>query len=506
MANLIVCCDGTWNTPDQRENGLPAATNVVKLYRAVAPVDDEGVAQKTYYHPGVGTDGGRLARLLGGGLGRGLSGNVKSAYSWLAYTYRPGDNIFLFGFSRGAYTVRSAAGMIANCGLLDLSAADQEAQAGWDAVDAVFDLYRSKTKAVATPDRRFFHAAEGEDPGQQTPIHFLGVWDTVGALGIPPRFASWWTWGHNHFHDTRLGTTVKNARHAVAIDERREDFLPTLWSNAATHGGAKQVWFPGVHGDVGGGYSTAELSDGPLAWMLVEAHGKGLALRPGVLGSVAVKAAGIMHDSRTGVFRHLPTRPRPVPSFDDVKSFHDTATGRQASPGMQYGEYWPRRLCTPGTTAEFRVFAADPWNHTGLYLQKGCKYHFTARGSWQDLTTKCDPDGIRFRLDVGLVGRMLSSGFGWTERLWRRIFGNPAADLRITRRRDDLRWFCLCGAIANGGVSDTGDGPQRHESFLIGKDTTYVPQQSGWLFCFANDAWCCYGNNRGSVQVTVEAL
>lgn len=174
---------------------------------------------------------------------------------------------------------------------------------------------------------------------------------------------------------------------------------------------------------------------------------------------------------------------------------------------MQYGEYWPRRLCNASTTtAEFRVYAADPWNHTGLYLRQGREYRFTARGSWQDYTTKCGPAGIGFRLDAGIFGRGLSSGLGWIERAWRGVFGNAAADLRLTRRCDDLPWFCLCGAIANGGVSETGDGSQRPESFPIGDGTTYVPQKSGWLFCFANDAWCCYGNNRGSVYVTVEAL
>src|SRR3569833_1953966 len=105
MANLIVCCDGTWNTPNELEGGLPAPTNVRKIYSALADLDDPSRA-KAYYHPGVGTEGNWTDRLLGGGIGEGLDANIKSAYQWLAYNYRAGDRIFLFGFSRGAYTAR----------------------------------------------------------------------------------------------------------------------------------------------------------------------------------------------------------------------------------------------------------------------------------------------------------------------------------------------------------------------------------------------------------------
>ncbi|MGZ9106339.1 MAG: phospholipase effector Tle1 domain-containing protein, partial [Rhodoplanes sp.] len=116
MANLVVCCDGTWNTPDDTDGGMPAPTNVRRLFNALADKDDSGTAQKKYYHPGVGTSGRWWKRIAGGGGGAGLADNVKSAYQWLAYNYRPGDNIFLFGFSRGAFTVRSLSGMIDCCG------------------------------------------------------------------------------------------------------------------------------------------------------------------------------------------------------------------------------------------------------------------------------------------------------------------------------------------------------------------------------------------------------
>src|SRR6185295_3142736 len=117
MGNIVVCADGTWNTPDQKDGGLPAPTNVVKLANALADTDARGVAQKKYYHPGVGSDGSAFDRVLGGGVGKGLDQNIMSGYKWLATEYRPGDDIYLFGFSRGAFTVRSLAGMIGCCGL-----------------------------------------------------------------------------------------------------------------------------------------------------------------------------------------------------------------------------------------------------------------------------------------------------------------------------------------------------------------------------------------------------
>lgn len=121
MRNLIVCADGTWNTPEQKEHDIPIPTNVVRLYNAVAKKSEGGIKQLKYYHPGVGTDGTWWEKLAGGTVGVGLSKNIRSAYKWLAANYQPGDRIYLFGFSRGAYTVRSLATMISVCGLLDLS-------------------------------------------------------------------------------------------------------------------------------------------------------------------------------------------------------------------------------------------------------------------------------------------------------------------------------------------------------------------------------------------------
>ena len=136
MANVIVCCDGTWNTEDQSTNGVPVPTNVVRLFNALAEADGGGIAQKRYYHPGVGTEGSLIDKIKGGAAGVGLDKNIMGAYRWLCGKYVGGDNIALFGFSRGAFTARSLAGMIGACGLLDLTGVnDKEA---WERVQTAY--------------------------------------------------------------------------------------------------------------------------------------------------------------------------------------------------------------------------------------------------------------------------------------------------------------------------------------------------------------------------------
>ena len=256
MRNLVVCCDGTWNTPEQRDEGVPVPTNVVRLYNAVAERDAAGEEQLRYYHPGVGSEGNWWERLAGGSAGVGLTRNVLSAYRWLGTTYRDdggGDRLFLYGFSRGAYTVRSLAGMIGQCGLLDLTGLDEREV--WKRVERAFkEGYRKRRAAADWAGDWHFH---GGGPGTTFPIHFIGVWDTVGALGIPDdltllnllddpkKYA---------FHATDLGDGVVHARHALALDEMRGSFSPTLWTDVAPSRDVKQVWFPGVHADVGGSY------------------------------------------------------------------------------------------------------------------------------------------------------------------------------------------------------------------------------------------------------------
>jgi hypothetical protein len=254
---LIVCCDGTWNDADSAGE----FTNVVRMARAILPADVRAggeMPQIVYYQSGVGTGADLVQRVLGGSVGLGLSRNVREAYSFIAANYCPADEIFLFGFSRGAYTARSVAGLIGYAGLLQKTDLDDFALA-WEG-------YRLKNQP-GQPDVLMHFPLRYRD----VPVKCIGVWDTVGELGIPGHLDEIFTQFYQ-FHDTTLGPHVENAFHALALDERRSDFAPTLWiqsPEARVAGTQKllQVWFPGVHSNVGGGYSEHGLSDVALAWM-----------------------------------------------------------------------------------------------------------------------------------------------------------------------------------------------------------------------------------------------
>ena len=316
---LVVCADGTWDDEDRA--GRPS--NVVKMHRGLKTFHVEGVSQWVYYHSGVGTSWGEWFR--GGAFGFGIKRNLQQCYEFLVEHYEQGAELYLFGFSRGAYTVRSLAGLIRNSGIVR----DKK-----DVPQAI-ELYRSRRRAnhPAEPAavafrRRYSHpipaplGADGkriEDQEGSPPIKCIGVWDTVGALGIPlvggrilkPLFSrigmNWW------FHDVRLSTTVEYAYQALAIHERRGDFKPTMWEKQLKPNGdaeapqqtLEQVWFPGVHCDVGGGYGSSGLSDISLLWMKEKAHACGLEFRDDLFErgqGVALDPVGRRHNSFTGIF------------------------------------------------------------------------------------------------------------------------------------------------------------------------------------------------------------
>ncbi|WP_255951270.1 DUF2235 domain-containing protein [Streptomyces odontomachi] len=305
--NLVVCCDGTWNFADQ-----PSMTNVTKIALAVRPQAD-GVGQRVYYGSGVGTR--RWERLGGGAFGAGLSRNIMDAYRFLIDAYEPGDQLYLFGFSRGAFTARSLAGLVRNSGILRREHAHR--------IKEAWALYRNRIEKPTGTAATLFRQTYAHEPG----IRFIGVWDTVGALGIPVPGPGWLKpvvasvnrrWA---FHDTELSSRVKGAFHALAIDEQREPFIPTLWHQqpGAAEAGQelKQVWFAGVHCDVGGGYQETALSDITLLWMVRQARRHGLEFDPELLSAtgphvmipqtdigfrVRPDGRGTMHDSRSGFY------------------------------------------------------------------------------------------------------------------------------------------------------------------------------------------------------------
>ncbi|BAY27846.1 hypothetical protein NIES2100_76720 [Calothrix sp. NIES-2100] len=265
MKRLVVCCDGTWQ---QLTNPYPS--NVVKLAQSVKPIAKDGVAQIIFYDEGVGTDS---QKVLGGATGLGIDKNIEDGYRFLCLNYVPGDEIYLFGFSRGAYTVRSLAGMIYCSGLLERPHVTKAHEA--------YELYR--TRGIKPKDKEAVEYRQNY--GDRVPITLLGCFDTVGALGIPGLAA--FKKFHDQinqryrFHDTTLNKSVQNALHAVAIDEMREifDVTPMQKHPEAQNQKVIQKWFPGDHGCVGGGTKEKSgLSDAALEWMIDSIGHLGLGL------------------------------------------------------------------------------------------------------------------------------------------------------------------------------------------------------------------------------------
>lgn len=283
MRRLVLLCDGTWSKPESH-------TNVERLWRLIPAQDATGVPQLANYLPGVGVKPG-IGHWLGGAFGYGFADTIKDGYRWLCDTWQAGDSLYLIGYSRGAYTARSLGGMIRKCGLWR--------RAGRAAIDrrdvaAAYTFYRDATVKPGDPAAVAFRAEHAEETG----IHYMGVWETVGRLGIPD-VAAWFPFARARyrFHDTELSRIVQCAYQALALDEHRADFGPTLWTrNPATLAPGEsptikkreqieieQRWFIGAHADVGGGYAhdgagraPDPLPDLSLAWLQRKAMDCGL--------------------------------------------------------------------------------------------------------------------------------------------------------------------------------------------------------------------------------------
>jgi uncharacterized protein (DUF2235 family) len=280
MKNIAMFLDGTWN-----DNEDPSIMSNVACLNEMSLSDD--LNQITYYGKGVGTNGGYDMK-LGGLHGVGLSNNILKAYSYLIDNYEEGDKVYLFGFSRGAYTARSLAGLLNRCGVIDKN---NNSPANLD------ELYKSYR------NRDLDKSAVYKATNKNCPIHMLGVWDTVGALGIPVSFLKRASDKVFAFHDTSLNDEVHFACHAVAIDERRESFEPTLWKVTSNNKDRiKQVWFPGVHSDVGGGYKDRHHSDIALKWMLEQAKDQGLLIKDDYNYNFQDDLKQNIHDSTYKVF------------------------------------------------------------------------------------------------------------------------------------------------------------------------------------------------------------
>ena len=267
MKRIVICADGTWNLRDQldEKTGRARPTNVTKVARAVRARDSHGAHQIVFYLDGLGT-GGPMDKLTGGAFGHGMERNVRDLYRSIIYNYCPDDELFFFGFSRGAFTVRTLAGLMNKIGLLDK---DEDFF-----LPEIYACYE-RNKGPGTPEwERAYRKVT--DPKPCPPIKFIGVWDTVGSLGAPGvigKIASKFNGNKYAYHDVALNSRIQNAFHALALDERRNPFMPSLWKRPAGWTGTlEQAWFPGVHCSVGGGYTPDGLANEALHWMIEKAE------------------------------------------------------------------------------------------------------------------------------------------------------------------------------------------------------------------------------------------
>lgn len=280
--NIIVCSDGTGNSAIKGRG-----TNVFKLFEAIDlnghRHDPNLDPQIAFYDDGVGTEKFKVLKIFAGATGWGLGRNVRQLYKEIVRIHDPGDRIFLFGFSRGAFTVRTLVGLIHTCGILD-AARFKTADALEAAVGDAYRVYRKNYRTalasvfLGPPDpERITRFREKNCSEGEVDIAFLGVWDTVDAVGLPLHLSDFinLTIYRFKFPDRTLSKCVRHACHALAINDERHSFHPLLWENDPR---VEQVWFAGAHSNVGGGYPKQGMSLVTLDWMMAKAEEAGLRL------------------------------------------------------------------------------------------------------------------------------------------------------------------------------------------------------------------------------------
>ena len=288
IRNLIIGCDGTWNEPQQTKDGTLAPTNVVKFMSALKSLNGR---QRQHYEKGVGT---RAWEALPGGVyGYGLDKRITGGYRFLGNRFRDPrwedkkQRVFIIGFSRGSYTARRLAGLVAFSGL---PKAPADAELGWEMY-----LQRDRTTATALKrEGRFFNI----------PIEMIGVWDTVKSTNDPD------------YNDQQLSRNVVAGYHAMAIDEKRKFFPVLRWKRDAR---ALQVWFAGVHSDVGGGYANSGLADIALNWMIYRALSHGLEFEQSYMDeNVDPRPGALIHETYKGKWKPLGKKLRKILKTDFV--------------------------------------------------------------------------------------------------------------------------------------------------------------------------------------------
>ena len=365
---IVIFADGTGNSFATQES------NIWRLYSALDKTEKSGVTpaelQLARYIPGVGTASNRLLRAIDGATGIGVPSNVRKLYRFLCWNWQPGDEIYLFGFSRGAFTVRTLAGMLRFQGLMPMMIGDRavtdaemkrnvkraweayRAQTAplWDgglkmapwigalrwlrdrAISAKRRLFRQPTHAdlLAARDAKLRPALPGEVPtdqqGGEVGIRYMGLFDTVEAYGFP--FAglreawSWLVWPII-FRNRVCARIVTRADHVLALDDERKTFHPLQFdqTDAGTPASptlVRETWFAGMHSDVGGGYPDDAVAMDPLLWIMDAAEGVGLRFGPGAREAFAARRypRALIHDSRGGLAASYRYAPRPKPADD----------------------------------------------------------------------------------------------------------------------------------------------------------------------------------------------
>ena len=298
---IVICADGTWSRPEKNlKKDFP--TNVLRLARSIKPVATDKLPQQVFYDWGVGS---YYDPVIGGATGKGLHKNIMDDYRYVVQNYSPGDELYLFGFSRGAYTIRCLCGLINNCGIIKRPDAAL--------IQKAFNHYKRSGPAYAPEGKESLKFREQHSHDSRE-IKFVGVWDTVGAMGIPISFLGLFE-DKDEFYDTKIGKNIRIARHALAIDEHRIDFEPTIWTPKENMD-VQQVWFAGAHSDIGGSYKPDEngsrLSDNTLAWLIKEAEKTGLTIETHLEESINQNPLATLHKSRRNFFRVKKIYYRPI--------------------------------------------------------------------------------------------------------------------------------------------------------------------------------------------------
>ncbi len=528
--NIVIFCDGTWNSPADEEFGVPSVTNVRLLYRACQDFAESGGRQVVWYQSGIGSQGNGFRRSFEGATGWGMGQAIKRGYATIAKHYYPGDKIYLFGFSRGAFAARSIAGMIRQMGLIDNPTTEN--------VEKAYEYYEGhrfeyKEKPWQTGYSPVGEEAENRRAPGNVRIHFIGVWDTVGSLGF-----SFWGWSfnlrffRNAFHDISPNGITDHVYQALAMDEIRTSFMPSLWEYPKQIPGKpvepaarwiEQAWFRGVHSDIGGGYSERGLSDIALKWMLDKATEKGLVLRKNALttdddpdaerrkhSSLALRPTSRIHRSYQGPLwtsvggwpRWFPPLSRHI-STDARGYLHESVFERERLCRESGSSEIQMRTLAPGESWSVEIRADQLWNFTGFILEAGATYQMAAGGFWQDGNGPLvGPEGEHSN-EVAPAKRLaiIRQGRRAPRHPWMQLMGIVNYPREWPWR--ERRWY---EALHYLFVED----PLQlvREIFPIGCQTmrTIGPNQTGILWAFANDWWKRYANNTGSVTLTVRRL